>query len=183
MDARLDPMRRATLEDLVTHFHRSRAAVLREVMRWGLDREETGPFDQREAQGPIQHLFLSVDVEIHQQVRDAAKAAGLDVAPRLRHLLRVVTRADFPASWQGGAQHVPTIDRAGRAARRSHDSRDDGERFMLRLDRPASRKLQALTEYFATSRAAIIRRLIAQASRKDFPQSWHLTVRERRPRR
>jgi hypothetical protein len=74
----------------------------------------------------------------------------------------------------------PTIDPAGRAVRRSHDSRDDDERFMLRLNRLASRKLQALAEHFATSRAEIIRQLIAQASPEDVPESWQMAVEERR---
>jgi hypothetical protein len=178
MDARLDTTTRAIREDLATQLHRSRAAVLRQVMLWGLSREQTGPVDHDNAQGPVHHLFVMVDAELHQRVRDTAKAAGLDVAPWLRHLLRVVTRADFPASWQRAAQRVPTIDPAGGAVRRSHDSRDDGERFMLRLDRPASHKLQALAEHFATSRAEIIRQVIAQASPQDFPESWQMAVEE-----
>jgi hypothetical protein len=38
MDARLDLMLREKLEDLAVAFHRSRAAVLRSVRRWGLSR-------------------------------------------------------------------------------------------------------------------------------------------------
>jgi hypothetical protein len=47
---------------------------------------------------------------------------------------------------------------------------------MLRLNRRSSRQLQALAEHFATSRAAIIHQLIAQASLEEFPPSWHLAA-------
>jgi predicted transcriptional regulator len=183
MDARLDPATRAKLESLSASFHRSRAAVLREVMQWGLSRGPLGQIDRNDTQGPVQHLFFFVEPELHQRVGEAARGAGMDVAPWLRHLLHQIRRKDFPASWQRGTQHVPAIDRAGRAARRSHDSRDYDERFMLRRDRRSSRKLQALAEHFTTSRAEIIRQLIAQASPETFPESWRLAAEEGRARR
>ena len=64
--------------------------------------------------------------------------------------------------------------------RRSHNSRDYDERFILQLDRPSSRQLQQLAQQFETSRAPIIRQLIAQASPEDFPESWRLAVNEHR---
>jgi len=81
MDARLDTMTRAKLEDLANQFHRSRAAVLRQVMHWGLSCESSGQIDRDDIQGPVQHLFFIVNSQLHQQVRQAAQAAGGDVAP------------------------------------------------------------------------------------------------------
>ena len=49
---------------------------------------------------------------------------------------------------------------------------------MLRLDEPSQVKLQQLIEHFGASKAKIIRRLIAQAKREDFPKSWHMRAAE-----
>jgi hypothetical protein len=48
------------------------------------------------------------------------------------------------------------------------------------LDEETSHKLEAVTHTFGRS-AAIIRELIAQATPKEFPPSWHMAVSERRP--
>ena len=68
------------------------------------------------------------------------------------------------------------------APQRSHDSRQYGTRFMLRLDDASVAKLDALTQVFVTSRADVIRQLIMQATPKVFPKSWHLAAQERRQR-
>jgi hypothetical protein len=91
----------------------------------------------------------------------------------------VVTREDFPTSWQGRTDHVSTISPSGRATRRFHDSRDSGDRFMLRLDRVPRVELQGLAERFETSKAEVLRRLIAQACPETFPESWHRAVANR----
>jgi hypothetical protein len=80
MDAGLDTKTRAKLEDLATQFGRSRAAVLREVTRWGLRCEPLGLIDGT-SPSPVQHVFFIVDAELHQQGKDAAAAAGVNVAP------------------------------------------------------------------------------------------------------
>jgi hypothetical protein len=49
MDARLDTMTRAKLEELAAQFRRSRAAVLRQVMHWALSRKPSGRVDKNEA--------------------------------------------------------------------------------------------------------------------------------------
>jgi hypothetical protein len=54
---------------------------------------------------------------------------------------------------------------------------------MLRLDGASLGKLDTFTEFFATSRADVIRQLILQATPKGFPKSWHLAAAERRQRR
>ncbi len=59
-----------------------------------------------------------VESKLHQQVRETAMAAGVDVAPWLRYLVRRVTRADFPASWREGVQRIPAIHASGRTAKR-----------------------------------------------------------------
>jgi predicted transcriptional regulator len=180
MDAGLDTQTRAKLEGLATAFHRSRAAVLRQVIRWGLERKMAGPVDGGKAPGPSRGPFLLIDSALHQQVQEAAKAAGVNVAPWMRHLMRQIRRSDFPQSWRAG--------QAGRrhpTGQRSHDSRYYGTRFMLRLDAMARARLEALASHFDASQAELIRQLIVQATVEDFPPRWHLAVgeRRRRPRR
>jgi hypothetical protein len=78
-------------------------------------------------------------------------------------MVRQMTIADFPASWQ-----------EARLEGRSHDSRMYGTRFMLRLDEPSQTKLQQLVKQFGASKAEIIRQLVAQANDEDFPKSWQM---------
>jgi hypothetical protein len=104
---------------------------------------------------------------LHARVEKAATAAGMNIAPWLRHMVRQMTMADVPASWQ-----------AARSEQRSHNSQTYGRRFMLRLDDPSQTKLQQLVEQFGASKAEIIRQLIAQAEPEDFPKSWHLRAAE-----
>jgi predicted DNA-binding protein len=171
LDATLNTRTRAKLEDLATQFSRSRAAVLRQVMRWGLG--QAGPIATRVPKH-ITSFFFMVDAALHQQVREAAKAAGIDVAPWLRHMMRQIRMEDFPQSWQ-----ARTRDRQTPTGQRSHDSRQYGKRFMLRLDEQTWARLEELAKYFGQSDAEVIRQLIVQANLADFPQSWHLTVEER----
>ena len=137
MDARLDPTTRAKVDDLAKRFHQPRASVLCHIMRWGLSRGQTGPLDQGDAQGPVRHLYLYVKSELHERVEKAACRSGVKIAPWLRHMVRQITIADFPASWQ-----------EARSPERSHDSRTYGTRFMLRLDEPSQTKLQQLVKQF-----------------------------------
>jgi hypothetical protein len=74
---------------------------------------------------------------------------------------------------------MPTISPSGRAARRSQDSRDYDDRFMLQLDLAAREKLQALADHCAISQAAVTRQLTAQAQPKAFPEGWQRAVAER----
>lgn len=60
MDARLDIVTRAKLEELAAQFHRSRAAVLRQVICWGLNRKPSGHLGRDDTQGPVQRLFFLV---------------------------------------------------------------------------------------------------------------------------
>jgi hypothetical protein len=76
---------------------------------------------------------------------------------------------DFPASWQ---EATP--------GERAHDSRTYGMRFMLRLDESSQTKLQQLVTHFGSSKAEIIRQLIAQANDEDFPISWQMRAAEHR---
>jgi hypothetical protein len=158
-------------------FKRSRAAVLRQVMQWGLD--QTGPIDTKVPKR-IASCFFMVDAALHRQVKAAATGAGVNVAPWLRHMMRQVRPSDFPKSWQ-----MRTRGQRDPVSQRSHDSRSYGTRFMLRLDAMARARLEALASHFDASQAAIIRQLIVQATVEDFPPRWHLAVgeRRRRPRR
>jgi hypothetical protein len=78
----------------------------------------------------VRHLYLYVPCELREHVEEAAAAAGVNIAPWLRHTVRQMTMADVPASWQGA-----------RSEKRSHDSHTYGRRFMLRLDDPSQAKL------------------------------------------
>jgi hypothetical protein len=102
-------------------------------------------------------------------VKHVAAAAGLKIAPWLRHMVRQITMTDFPKSWQ-----------EERSEGRSHDSRTYGTRFMLRLDPHTREKLEGLSTHFDTSIAEVIRQLIAQAEHEDFPPSWQMGAAERR---
>jgi hypothetical protein len=110
MDARLDTMTRAKLETLAATFRRSHAVVLRQVMRWSLSRGQPDQVPRDDPPGPVQHLFVLVDANLHQQIGEAAKAVAVKVAPWLRHMVRLITLADFPQSWQVG--HGDTHSRA-----------------------------------------------------------------------
>jgi hypothetical protein len=46
MDARLDAMTRAKVDDLAARFHQTRAAVLRHIMHWGLHHGQALPREQ-----------------------------------------------------------------------------------------------------------------------------------------
>jgi hypothetical protein len=174
MDAALDEQTRGKLEHLAMAFHCSRAAVLRHVMRWGL--VQRGPIVMRVPRH-ITSCFFMVDAALHRQVKAAATDAGSDVAPWLRHMMRQITRADFPKSWQ-----ARQTERRNATAPRSHDSRHYWKRFMLRLDDQAGERLEELASHFGEPHAEVVRRLIVQATLEDFPPSWHLAAEERLPR-
>jgi hypothetical protein len=157
------------VDDLAKRVHQPRAAVLCHIMHWGLNREQTGPLDQGDAQGAVRHLYLYVESELYERVEQAANAAGVKTSPWLRHMVRQITIADFPARWQEATSEE-----------RSHDSRTYGTRFILRLDDASHTKLQQLVKQFGASRAEIIRQLIAQANDKDFPKSWQMRAAKQR---
>ena len=64
MDVRLDTLMGATVEELVVGFHRSRAAVLRAAMRWGLSKEPAE--HTHKTPKPIPHLSFFVNPIVHQ---------------------------------------------------------------------------------------------------------------------
>lgn len=103
------------------------------------------------------------------------------MARRQRHLMRQITVADFPASWQAD----PLDPASPSADERSHDSRHDGKRFMLRLDDPTWEKLEEFSKHFDQSAAEIIRQLVHHTTLKDFPAAWQMAGGPRRthPRR
>jgi hypothetical protein len=168
--ARLDAETQAKLVVLTKTFHRKHAQILRQVMRWALAHTEGWTIDPS-IPDRTYLVHMLVEPELLRQVQDAAAAHGVSVAAWLRHALRQVTLADFPASW-----------RAGDIATRSHESGYYRNRFMLRLGGATQRKLQALMHTFYRPAAEVIRQLIAQARPEEFPECWHLAVAEHRPR-
>jgi predicted transcriptional regulator len=175
MDARLDAMTRQKVDELAQHFHQPRTAVLGYIVAWGLRRGQTALLNHSEVHSPVRHLYLYVASDLHARVEKAAIAAGVKTAPWPRHMVRQIISADFPTSWQ-----------EAKPSEHSHDSRVYGTRFMLRLDAPTRAKLQQLVTHYRTSKAKIIRQLVAQAKPEHFPKSWHMRAAERRanqPRR
>jgi predicted DNA-binding protein len=164
MGARLDTATRQKVEELAHYFHQPRATVLCHIMHWGVSRGKTPPLDQGQSQGPGCHLYFYVPSELHERVQQAATAAGVKTAPWIRHMVRQISMADFPASWQEATPRE-----------RSHDSRHYGKRFMLRLDHPTQEKLEAFSKHFNKSAAESIRQLIAHATIEEFPRAWRIT--------
>ena len=126
MDALLDAMTRVKVDDLAARFHRPRAAVLRQIMHWGLRHGRTTPSDENASPGSVRHLYLNVDAVLQEQVATAAAVTGgtnRGVGPPDS----VPDHPDgFPCELAGGP-------RGGR----SHNSHRYGTRFMLRLDAPS----------------------------------------------
>jgi hypothetical protein len=151
------------VDDFAQRFHQPRATVLCQIMHWGLSHGQPEILDGGASDGPVRHLYLYVDTELHERVEEAAIAAGVKSAPWLRSMVRQITTADFPASWE-----------VARSEERSHDSRTYGTRFMLRLDEPSLIALQKLVGRFGVSKAEIIRQLIIQARNEDFPPRWQM---------
>jgi hypothetical protein len=120
--ARLDAETHAKLEELAAAFHRTRSAILRHAMPWGLTQTRGWTVD-RAVPGTVRTVGMLLEPELLQQVQEAAAAHGATVAGWWRQAMREVTIDDFPATW-----------RAGVAGVRSHDSQTYGQRFMLRLD-------------------------------------------------
>jgi hypothetical protein len=165
--ARLDAETHAKLEELAAAFHRTRGAILRYVMQWGLTHTQGWTVD-RSIPASVHLVPLLVEPVLLQQVQAAAAAHGVDVAVWERHAMRRVTYQDFPPSWHAGAM-----------APRSHDSGHYHRRFQLRLDDASGQKLEMLMHTFHRSGADVIRQLIGQATPEAFPQRWHLAVGER----
>jgi hypothetical protein len=90
---------RAKVDELAKHFHRLRAAVVRHIMCWGLGCGQMETIDQGDAQGPVRHLYLYLESELYERVQKAATAAGVNIAPWLRRMVRQVAITDFPAHW------------------------------------------------------------------------------------
>jgi hypothetical protein len=65
MDARLDAMTQQNVDDLAPRVHQPRAAVLSQIMPWGLSREYRGTREHANAQGPVHHLYLYVTSDFH----------------------------------------------------------------------------------------------------------------------
>jgi hypothetical protein len=168
MDARLDATTRAKVDDLAQYFHQPRAAVVGHIMQWGMSREQPETVDGGASEGSVRHLYGYVDAALHARVEQVASAAGMKMALWRRAMVRQITSADFPASWE-----------AERLEERSHDSRIYGTRFMLRLDETSQIKLQQLVSHFGASKATIIRQLFMQANPEDFSNSWRMRAAQR----
>ena len=176
LEVHLDQATQTKITRFVTAFHRRRSVVLRQVLEWGLTHGQGWTIDRHRPSGRAQRVFLRLEPELRERVEALATAAGGDISAWLRHAVQQVTVADFPASWQA------TSAEQTRAPQRSHDSRQYGTRFMLRLDDASLAKLDTFTQVFVASRADVIRQLIMQATPQVFPRSWHLAAAERQQR-
>jgi hypothetical protein len=176
LEVHLDPATQTKITRFVTAFRRCQSVVLRHVFEWGLSHGQGWTLDRHRPLGRATRSSLRLEPELRERVEAAATTAGGDISAWLRHAVQQVTVADFPVSWQ-----VASAEQK-RTPQRSHDSRQDGKRFMPRLDNTSLGKLDAFTEFFLASRADVIRQLIIQATPKVFPKSWHLAAAARQPR-
>jgi hypothetical protein len=108
--ARLDAEMSAKLEVLASTFHRKRAPILRFVMQWELRHSKRWTID-RSPVSAVPPVPVLLELELLQQVQDAAAAHRVSMAAWLREAMRRITADDFPAGWRTG-------ERAGR----SHES-------------------------------------------------------------
>jgi predicted transcriptional regulator len=161
----LDQATQTKITRSVTALRRSRSAVLRQVLEWGLRHGQGWKIDRSRPPGRAQRTSLRLEPERRERVEEVATTTGGDISAWLRHAVHLVTAADFPASWQTASAEQ------GRAPKRERDSRTYHERFMLRLDDASRGKLDEFTRFFVTSRADVIRQLITQATPETFPQS------------
>jgi predicted transcriptional regulator len=176
LEVHLDQATQTTITRFVTAFRRRRSVVLRQVLQWGLSHGQGWRLDRSRPLGRAQRVSLRLEPELRERLEAVATTAGGDISAWLRHAVHLVTVANFPASWQAASAEQT------RAPKRSHDSRQYGTRFMLRLDDASLGKLDAFTQVFVPSRANVIRQRIIQATPKVFPKSWHLAAEERRQR-
>jgi hypothetical protein len=174
LEVHLDQVTQTTITRFVTAFRRRRSAVLRQVLEWGLTHGQGWTIDRHQPAGRAQRVFLRLEPELRERVEEVATTAGGDISVWLRHVVDLVTLADFPASWQAASAEQKS------APKRSHDLRQYGTRFMLRLDDASLGRLDEFTQFFQTCRAEVIRQLIMQATPKVFPKSWRLAAKERR---
>jgi hypothetical protein len=173
LEVHLDQATQTTITRFVTAFRRRQSVVLRHVLDWGLSHGQGWTIDRGRPPGRAQRVSLRLEPERRERVEAAATTAGGDISAWLCYAMQRVTVADFPASWQAASAEQQ------RAPQRSQDSRQYGTRFMLRLDDASLGKLDAFTVFFVTSRAAVIRQRIIEATPKMFPQSWHMAAAER----
>jgi hypothetical protein len=99
--ARLDTETSTKIEELAGTFHRTRAAVLRSVMQWGLA-QSRGWIVDRSIPASVHLVHVLVEPAMMQHVQNAAVTHRVSVAAWLRHATRQITQADFPASWRAG---------------------------------------------------------------------------------
>jgi hypothetical protein len=145
-------------------FALKRAQILRHVMRWGISHSGGWTID-RSIPASVLPVNMLVERELLQQVQETAAAHRVSTAGWLREAMRQVTVEDFPTSWR--AEATPS---------RSHESGYYRRKFGMLLDAVTSHKLEALTKAFHRPAAEVIRQLIAQATPRDFPESWHLAA-------
>jgi predicted transcriptional regulator len=97
VEARLDAETSAKLEDLAKTFHRTRAAVLRYAMQWGLTQTQSWSVDMV-VPATVHPLSLLLEPDLLRQVQEAAVAQGASVAAWVREAMRRVTDDDVPES-------------------------------------------------------------------------------------
>ena len=170
--ARLDGETYATLETLTKTFHRKRGPILLYVMQWGLSRSASWSIDQS-IPTKVHPVPLLLEPELLQQVQDAAAVHGATVAAWIRHAIRQISGADFPPSWHPEAAQD---DRP-----RSHDSRQYGTRFVLRLDASTHGRLGDLSHHFTGRTPKSSASSSPRRSQRIFPRAgssqWDHTTR------
>jgi hypothetical protein len=76
----VDSVTHRTLKDLLTAFRRSWSEVLRHLLQWSLTHGQGWKLDDGPVPGPAHRIFLRIEPQVRQQVREAATASGGDVS-------------------------------------------------------------------------------------------------------
>ena len=95
--ARLAAETHAKLAELAAAFHRTRSAILRHAMPWGLTQTRGWTVD-RAVPGMVRTVGMRLEPELLQQVQEAAATHGATGAAWVRQMLREVRIDDFPES-------------------------------------------------------------------------------------
>jgi hypothetical protein len=101
-EARLDAETHAKRKALAATFHRTRSAILRCIMQWGLTQTWSWTINTA-APVTVHPLSLLLESDLLQQVQEAAETQGASVAAWVRYAMRQISPDNFPATWHAAA--------------------------------------------------------------------------------
>jgi hypothetical protein len=72
---------RARVDELAKRLHQPHAAVVCHLVQWGLRRGRAEIRDGGGTEGPVRHLSLYVEFDLHEHVEKAANVVSMHIAP------------------------------------------------------------------------------------------------------